>query len=1193
MKDFVHLHLHTEYSLLDGFARIKKDKTSPLAEAVKAKGMKAVAITDHGNMYGVYPFVEMLQKNKIKPIIGSEFYTCEDITVRNPREDFHHLILLAKTQQGYKNLMRLSSISFVDGFYSKPRIDLKLIEKYSEGLICLSACVQGAIPMLLIAGDYDGAKAYALNFKRIFGEDFYLEVQYHGLEKQKLINPLLIKLGQETGIELVATNDVHYLTKEDAEVQDVLMCISMQRVLSDPNRIKLDPQEFYLKDYDEMAKMLPPEIYGRALDNTVVIADKCNVEVMINAPAGKYEIPEFKPDNGQKPEDYLKDMSYENLPKRYKEITPEISERLKMELSIITKMGFAGYYLIVWDFIRYAKSQGIPVGPGRGSGVGSIVAYLLGITDVEPLRYNLLFERFLNPERISMPDFDIDFCIEGRAKVIEYVSQKYGKENVTQIISYGTLAARAAVKDVARAYEVNYNDADKWAKAIPMEAGKASIEKCLGQTVDKDSGRPIAGSPDFINFYENDVVAHSVIDMAKKLEGMPRQTGMHAAGVLICPGAVYNYLPLQKKDGSVTTQFDKDQVEHMGLVKMDFLGLRTLTDIRLALSYIKKDFGKDIDLENLSTDDPEVYREISSGDTEAIFQVEKAGIRKFMAMLAPDKFEEIIAGVALYRPGPMQFTGAYIKGKKNPESVRYADKALIPILGETYGCIVYQEQVMQLARELAGYTYGGADELRRAMSKKKKDVMTEHRKIFVYGRPASGSKPAIDGTYKRGIPTDVAEKLFDDITIFAEYAFNKSHAAAYSVLTYQTAFLKKYYRVQFLTAVLNNRISDAKEISKYVNYLNSVGVKLYPPNINKSSVMFSTEEKGVRFGLMAIKNVGEAVVTQIVEERTANGEYADLEDLIKRNDSVNLNKRLLENMIKGGVFDCFGKTRSTLLASYEIILATINNDKKHRATGQMSLFDVFEEETQARFNYPDIREFDETEKLIMEKEVLGMYATGHPLNSYRNTLNSFGFNTLMLLAKDEEIDLDDETVIIESEEDEDSGRMNYDKSLNNTYVIMGGVISGFEQKVAKNSGKNMGYGTLEDLTGTIEIVCFPDAFEKYRSLLFENSFVKVEGMLDIPDGDKPKIKIKKVEVLQKPDDNGKTVEDKRILYLNLAQNESIVKEVVSILELHAGKNEVIAKLNGQAHSFRQTVNIDDGLLLDLEVLLGDKNILVK
>lgn len=1259
MKEFVHLHLHTEYSLLDGMSRIKKGKKgTPLADALKAKGMKACAITDHGNMYGVYPFVETfgsvrkkavenLEKSlqaegkskdeikkivaerkdtldDLKPIIGSEFYVVDDYKKFEHGETRYHLILLAKNEIGYKNLMKLSSISFIDGFYYRPRIDLALLKEYSEGLVCLSACIQGQIPQLLLNDEYDKAKKLAIEMRDMFAPgDFYIEIQFHGTpeqarmpyvyrgedkrdmplwQRQRYLNPLLKKLADEIGVKIVATNDVHYLSKEDADVQDVMLCVNMQRKVGDPDRMRMDPHEFYLKSYDEMLLMLPE--YPEALDNTVEIANKCNVKVQIKAPAGHYEIPNYVPeDENGKPlgisaEEYLSRMSWEGLKKRYSVVTDELKERMKMELDVIIRMGFAGYYLIVWDYINWAKKHGIPIGPGRGSGVGSIVAYCVGITNVDPIRYNLLFERFLNVERISMPDFDVDICIEGRGRVIEYVSHKYHPENVTQIIAFGTMSARSALKDVARAYDIPYADADKWSKAIPMEAGKCSFDRALG-LYKNDAGKVEGASPDFIDFYENDATAHSIIDVARKLEGMPRQTSMHACGVLICPKPVVEYLPEQRKEDSITTQFDKDQVEAMGLVKMDFLGLRTLTDINLACQYAKEDFGVDVDFDKLGVDDPEVYAEIYSGDTVGIFQLESAGMCKFMQRLRPDKLEDVIAGVSLYRPGPMQFIDDYIKGKHNPEKVHYIDDKLRKILDVTYGCIVYQEQVMQIAREVAGYSLGGADLLRRAMGKKKVDIMKHNKEVFINGgKPDADKDAVIPGAVKLGMKAEVANALFDQILQFASYAFNKSHAAAYSVITYQTAYLKRYYRAQFMTAILNNRITDAKEISKYVNYLTSVDIKVLPPDINRSKQKFSTEGKAVRFGLMAIKGVGEQAVAEIVKERELNGRYVDLEDVIRRNADVGLNKRMVENMIKGGVFDCFGRTRSTLMSSYEQIMDIVAHDKKNSESGQLSLFDdlfAADEPAVSSFKYVNLPEYSEVERLGYEKEVLGMYSTGHPLNSFKTALKKYGFNTSMLVLDEAEQDDGEEELsasVDENGEMHDSVR--YDTSLNGQRVSMGGVLTEMTKKISKKTGKNMGYGTLEDLYGSIEVVFFTDAFEKYRHLLKENSFISVTGNLSIQAEDRPKITVREVYELT-PDGQKKAAEAEKhgIIYLRMALRNDVVSAVQRILAKHPGDNAVRVKFkDNDVREFPQKVKISDALMFDLGLTLGQENIKV-
>lgn len=1211
MKEFVHLHLHTEYSLLDGAARIKgAGKESPLAEAVKAKNMSAVAITDHGNMFGVYSFVEAMRKAGIKAIIGSEFYTVGDIEINDPLEKRHHLILLAKDNEGYGNLMKLSSISYKDGFYYRPRIDLKTLKKYSKGLICLSACIQGMVPSLIVQDNYRGAKNYALELKNIFDEgDFYIELQDHGIPDEKKALPALIRIAREIGVKVVATNDVHYLEKSDADMQDVLMCISMKKQLSDIDRIKLEPEEFYLKSYDEMYEKF--SYIEEALDNTVEIADKCNVTVKTKCDPGCYEIPVFDtpekygnlPANGGVREAaYLTDLAHEGIKRRYTVITDVIRDRLEYELKIIIKMGFAGYYLIVWDFINYSKTHGIPVGPGRGSGVGSIVAYAIGITNVDPLKYDLFFERFLNPERVSMPDFDIDFCTVNRERVIEYVQKKYGKEKVAQIITYGTLSARAVIKDVARVYAIPYADADKWAKAI-NNVVHISLNQALGRGPYKDAEEKAKmTSPDFIRFYEDDITARSIIDMSLRVENMPRQTGMHAAGVLICPKPVWEYVPLQRSGEYITTQFDKKQVEEMGLLKMDFLGLNTLTDINLALDYVEETTGKRPDLDAIDYDDANVYKLISDGETKAVFQVEQDGMRKFMMQLQPDCLEEIIAGVALYRPGPMQYIPNYIDCKFHPDHIHYLHPMLESSLKVTYGCIVYQEQVMQIAREVAGYSFGKADELRRAMGKKDAAKMAANKEIFINGKTDDNGNVIIDGAVKRGMPREIADELFEQIKKFAQYAFNKSHATAYSVLTYQTAWLKRYYPLCFLAAVLNNRITNADEVKNYINYLDSINIKVLPPDINKSKVKFSIEGNNLRFGLMAIKNVGEAAVESIISERDAKGDYADLEDLINRVSGANVNKRMIESMIKGGAFDCFNKTRATLMASYEQIMDTIARDKKNTENGQISLFDTLIDDEFTRFKYPDIPEYTEINRLMMEKDVLGMYVSGHPLNSFKHELSKMSFNTSMLAIVDDENeseDMDDTEIGYKP--------VNYDTSLDGRRVKMGGIINTYERKFTKR-GDSMGVGVIEDLYGQIDFVLFSRAFDKCRDYLHENALLTMEGTLLIKEGERPKINVQSVSELtvEEHSDNVVAVADKSAgaevnkkaspssvrIILHGSKNEisGVVREVRTLLGEYAGGGKVFFVFDWCTAQAPEGVVINDSLVRALKTIVGRTNV---
>lgn len=1201
MGEFVHLHLHTEYSLLDGAARIKRGKASPLVDALKAKGMKAAAITDHGNMYGVYAFVEALRGAGIKPIIGSEFYVAENLTQKDPREVRYHLILLAKNNEGYANLMKLSSIAFIDGFYYKPRIDLDTLSQYSKGIICLTACIQGQVPRLILENNYEGAKRVAIRMRDMFEKgDFYVELQNHGIEEQLIVNPQLVRLAKEIGVKTVATNDVHYLEKSDADMQDVLMCISTKKKASDIERMKLEPQEFYLKSYDEMLEKFQwcPE----ALDTTLEIADKCNVDVKTHAEPGHYEIPVFeikdKKYDGltdrEKTDAYLRDMTYEGLKNRYGTITPEVRDRAEKELNIIINMGFSGYYLIVWDFIHYSRKNGIPVGPGRGSGVGSIVAYAIGITNVEPLRYNLLFERFLNPERISMPDFDVDFCTERRGEVIKYVSDKYGADHVAQIITYGTLSARAVIKDVARVYDMSYSDADKLAKAVPNVL-KITIAKALGLEKSNDDDAQKMLSPDLIKYYEEDDSAHRVIDMAMRLENLPRQTGMHAAGVLICPKPVWNYVPLQRSGDFITTQFDKKQVEEMGLLKMDFLGLSTLTDINLANDYIEQTTGKRVDFDKISYDDPEVYNLISNGDTKAIFQIEKGGMTRFMTKLRPDCLEEIIAGIALYRPGPMQFIEKYISGKKNPDKVEYLHPKLKSILDITYGCIVYQEQVMQIAREIAGYTFGGADGLRRAMGKKDAEKMKSNKQIFIYGKTNDKGEVIIDGAVRRGVSAEIAGKLFDQILEFANYAFNKSHAAAYSVVAYQTAYLKRYYRLCFMCAVLNNRITNADEVSEYVNYLIASGTEVLPPDINKSEVKFSIEGDKLRFGLMAIKNVGQGAAEAAVMERRTGGDFSDLEDFVGRVSAQNLNKRTVESMIKGGAFDKFGLTRSTLTAAYEQVMDIAAKEQKQRAAGQISLFDVLDDGF-SKFKYTLLEEYPQNELLAAEKEVLGLYMSGHPLQAYRNAFLKYDFNLGDLKLEDAEIEVDEEAA-------DDAAQAKYDTSYNNKSVTLGGLVSQVSKKVS-NSGKNMAIGVLEDLHGQIEFMVYDRTYEAYRELLYENSIVEMEGKLSVEEGDQPKLRVFKVSAIEHGDEAAKfaaadLLEDApKMAVISIQGEQDHVRALLTEVRKVAaaadkGRDILRVCLNGHSYDLPERIRLTSEAVYDLVVLAGRNNVNVK
>lgn len=1160
MKPFVHLHLHTEYSLLDGAARIDK-----LFGYCRQKNMPAVAITDHGVMYGVIEFFTKAKESGIKPIIGCELYVCENMRDKVSKQELDHVVLLAKDYEGYRNLVKLDSLAFVEGFYYKPRIDLELLKEHSKGLVCLSGCLAGGVPRLLLAGDYQGAKKLALRYKEIFDEgDYYIELQDHGLKEQRYVNPLLEKLAAEIGVKTVATNDVHYLAKEDAEMHDVLLCVQTGKTLDDPARMRFETDQFYLKDYEEMLRQFPDN--EAALEATLEIADKCNVEIQFKMPL----IPNYVPENGMTPREFLRQLTEEGLKRRYETVTPEIRQRADYELSVIDSMGFNEYYLIVWDFINYAKGKGIPVGPGRGSGVGSIVAYAIGITNVEPLRFNLLFERFLNPERKSMPDFDIDFCFERRGEVIDYVVKKYGSDKVAQIVTFGTMAAKAAVKDVARVYKIPYAEVDKVTKLMP--GGKISLKKVFGL---ENGGEEDAFIPELKQLYESDPNIKRCVDMAIRIEGMPRNTSMHAAGVVICKEVISDYVPLQRNGPDITTQFTMVEVEQLGLLKMDFLGLKTLTDIRKATQYVYEDKGIKLDFDAMGFEDKGVYELISEGDTDAVFQLESAGMKRFMRELKPTCFEDIIAGISLYRPGPMDSIPKYIEGKNNPDKVTYKHEKLKQFLEVTYGCMVYQEQVMQIVQALAGFSLGQADIVRRAMGKKKIEEMKRQRDIFVYG----SEDGSVEGAVKRGVPEQVAIEIFDEMEGFAKYAFNKSHAAAYAVLAYQTAYLKRYHRVEFITAVLNNRITSIDEITKYINYAEKCGIKVFQPDVNKSSVFFSVENGGIRFGLAAIKNCGENAVSMIVKERERGGPYRSLTDFLERIDLGLVNKRLLESFILGGAFDCFGARRSQLMNAYDIILERIAADRKKTAAGQFSLFDtLLGGNAQPKDTLPDVPEYPLKQKLFSEREMLGVYITGHPLDEYREIFSEATFDTSMLEQ------------LTEPEDEEGARQLLYE--YNDKPVRMAGML-GDVRKIVTKAGREMAAARLEDLYGTIELIVFSKSYTKYREYLVDDSVVFVSGKLSIREDEPPKLIVdsiipcgERTEAAESAAKNGGK------LYLKLSAGQ--IDDVNEILCNYPGPSKVIAKIDGEVVQFENiSVNYCPAMHLELISILGEENVVYK
>ncbi|EEA85673.1 DNA polymerase III, alpha subunit, partial [Peptacetobacter hiranonis DSM 13275] len=1070
-KNFTHLHVHTEYSLLDGFSRVKT-----LVKRAKEKGMTAVAITDHGCMFGAIDFYKAAKAEGIKPIIGCEVYTApRKLTDKDPNYDKHqgHLVLLAKDMVGYKNLIKIVSKSYVDGFYYKPRTDMDELKKHSQGLIALSACLAGDVPRAIMNGNYDKARKLAMEYRDIFGNgNYYLEIQDHGLPEQKQVNTEVVRLSRELNIPLVATNDVHYVDKDDAKIQDILMCLQMQKTIDDENRMKFPSDEFYLKSREEMEQLFPE--LEEALDNTNEIAERCNVEFEFH----KYHLPRYDVPEGYTTNGYFRELCQKGLVERYGEDCPEeYKERLEYELNTIENMGYVEYFLIVWDFINFAKQNNIMVGPGRGSAAGSIVAYTLKITDIDPMKYSLLFERFLNPERVSMPDIDIDFCYERREEVIDYVKRKYGEDHVAQIITFGTMGAKIAIRDVARVLNVSYNKADQIAKEIPFE---------LGMTIDK----AMDSNPTLVELYESDAEAREVIDISKRLEGTLRHASTHAAGVVIARNPVDEYVPLYKHQDSITTQFTMTTLEELGLLKMDFLGLRTLTVIRDALDLIElnrdiKGYTEHIDFSKMEYDDDEVFETLSQGNTLGVFQLESSGMRNFMKQLKPNSFEDIVAGISLFRPGPMDSIPTYIENKNNPEKVTYINDKLRPILEVTYGCLVYQEQVMQVVRDLAGYSYGRSDLVRRAMSKKKMDVMEEERQYFIHGKFDDEGNIEIPGCIRNGISEEDANKIFDDMIDFARYAFNKSHAAAYGVLAYETAYLKVHYPVEFMAALMTSIMGNSDKVVEYIRECNAIGIPVNPPDINKSFSKFSVEGDSIRFGLAAVKNVGVNIIENIVKEREENGEFKDFVDFAKRLDTKDTNKRVVESLIKCGAFDQISENRATLMAGYESVLESISMDRKKNVQGQISLFDAFstqvEEapEMQLSTNLPVVREFSEKERLNMEKEVLGMYLSGHPLSEYKSELDR---KTSINMKKINELKEDEKTYM----------------KLHDREVIMGGMVIAKRIMTTKRN-EIMAFITLEDLYGTIEVVVFPQTLKKFNILLNDDSIILIKGAISIDD----------------------------------------------------------------------------------------------
>lgn len=1056
---FTHLHVHTEYSLLDGASKIPE-----LVHQAKELGMDSIAITDHGVMYGVIDFYRAAKKEGIKPIIGCEVYVAPgsrfDKEAGKNENRYYHLVLLAENDTGYHNLMKIVSRGFTEGYYYKPRVDREVLQEFHEGIIALSACLAGEVATYLRQGFYEEAKKAALEHVEIFGgNNYFLELQDHGIDDQQTVNQGLLRMSQETGIPLVATNDIHYVKREDAEAHDILLCIQTGKKVADEDRMRYEGGQYYLKSPEEMEALFP---YAKqALENTGKIAERCNVEIVF----GEQKVPKYEVPEGFTSYSYLKALCQEGLERRYDPVTPQLQERLDYELSTIETMGYVDYFLIVWDFIKYAKDHGIAVGPGRGSAAGSIVSYCLEITNIDPIRFNLLFERFLNPERVTMPDIDVDFCYERRQEVIDYVVRKYGKEKVVQIVTFGTMAARMVIRDVGRVLDMPYAAVDRIAKMIPMgqNGHNPTIKEAL--TI----------SSDLKKAYDEEEDVRYLLDMSQRLEGLPRHASMHAAGVVIGQKAIDEFVPLSRgSEDAITTQFTMTTIEELGLLKMDFLGLRTLTVIQDAVRNIKQSKGIDIDIDHLNMEDPEVYDLLCTGQTDGIFQLESNGMKSFMKELKPRNIEDIIAGISLYRPGPMDFIPLYIKGKEHPETITYDCPQLEKILSPTYGCIVYQEQVMQIVMELAGYTLGRSDLVRRAMSKKKGDVMQRERQNFVYGN----EEEHVPGCINRGIDEKTANKIFDEMIDFAKYAFNKSHAAAYAVVAYQTAYLKCHYPAEFMAALITSVLDRTDKVSEYIAHCRKLDIPILPPDINEGYSQFSVSGNAIRYGLSALKSVGRPVIDAIVAEREAHGRYRDLKDFISRLSNKEVNKRTIESFIKSGALDSFPANRRQMMMIYVQLIDQVNQEKKSAMTGQMSLMDLLGEEEKKAFDirYPDVAEYEKEEKLSFEKEVLGIYVSGHPLEDYQNLM-------------DTNINATTHDFIADAETGETVAK-------DQIYYTIGGMIAAKTVKMTK-SNQNMAFITLEDLLGSLEVVVFPKKYEQYRSILEPDSKILVYGRASI------------------------------------------------------------------------------------------------
>ena len=1146
---FAHLHVHTEFSLLDGSNKIKE-----YVSRVKELGMNSAAITDHGVMYGVIDFYREAKKQGINPILGCEVYVAPnsrfDREITGGDDRYYHLVLLAENEEGYANLTKIVSKGFVEGYYYKPRVDKELLRKYHKGIIALSACLAGEVARFLTKGLYEEAKKTALEYQEIFGEgNFFLELQDHGIPEQGLVNQQLFKMSEETGIELVATNDIHYTYAEDAKPHDILLCIQTGKKLSDENRMRYDGGQYYVKSEEEMLRLFP---YAKqALENTQKIADRCHVEIEF----GVTKLPKYDVPDGYTSWEYLQKLCYEGLEKRYGDPSEELKERLSYELETIHQMGYVDYFLIVWDFIKYAKDHGISVGPGRGSAAGSIVSYCLEITTIDPIRYQLLFERFLNPERVSMPDIDVDFCYERRQEVIDYVTRKYGKDCVAQIVTFGTLAARGVIRDVGRVMDLPYAYVDSISKMIPQE---------LGITIDK----ALKMNPDLKKLYDTDETVTNLIDMAKRLEGLPRHCSMHAAGVVICQKPVDEYVPLSRAaDGTITTQFIMITLEELGLLKMDFLGLRTLTVIQNAVLLARRK-QPELNINQIDYNDQKVLDYIGTGKTDGVFQLESAGMKGFMKELKPHNLEDVIAGISLYRPGPMDFIPQYIRGKNDSSSITYDCPQLEPILAPTYGCIVYQEQVMQIVRDLAGYSLGRSDLLRRAMSKKKAAVMEKERKIFIYGDEETG----VPGCIKNGIDEQTANKIYDEMIDFAKYAFNKSHAAAYAVVSYQTAWLKYYFPVEYMAALMTSVIDNPSKVSEYIYACRQMNIKILPPDINKGEANFSVDGGDIRYGLAAIKSIGRPVIKAIVEDREELGLFQNLEDFITRLSAKNiLNKRTIENLIKAGALDTLGGTRKQFMSIYVQIVDHVTQEKKNSMVGQMTLFDLVSEDQKEEFQIrmPDVGEYSKETLLAFEKEVLGIYVSGHPLEAYEEKWKK------SISATTADFQLDEET--------------GHTKVHDGAKEIIGGMIT---EKTIKHTKTNqmMAFITVEDLLGTVEVVVFPRDYEKNRDYLEVDSKVFVRGRVSEEDDKPSKLILEKVRAFD---------DIPREIWIQFKDREDYAQkeqELLNYLRGSVGTSAVVIYLKDVKAIKRLPagyhVQISDFLLEELKKKYGDSNVKV-